>query len=71
MVSSDDPPELVGLRRPAPHPLSAKGVEREVGFALGHAYPWLLKLKRPVDAGMLWAIWPGEHAEAVNDPVAR
>lgn len=55
------------LRRPPPHPLSAKGVEREVGFALGRAYPWLTRVKHPTGAGVLWAMWPGEHGEAAND----
>lgn len=59
------------LRRPPPHPFSAKGVEREVGFALGRAYPWLTRVKHPTGAGVLWAMWPGEHGEAANDPGAE
>ena len=42
-------------------------IERAVGQALGRALPWLLKVQRLPGAGMLWACWPGEHAEAAND----
>lgn len=60
-------PELVGPR-PRRHDTGrGADLERALGLALGRSYPWLVKVERLPDAGMLWACWPGEHAEAAND----
>ena len=59
-------PELVGPR-PRRHDTGrGADLERAVGRALGRAYPWLTRVQRLPGAGMLWACWPGEHAEAAN-----
>lgn len=42
-------------------------LDRAIARALGKSYPWLALVKHPPGCGMLWACWPGEHAEAAND----
>lgn len=43
-------------------------LDRALARALAEAYgPWLALVTHPPGAGMLWACWPGEHAEAAND----
>ena len=61
-------PEFVGPRLPRYDSGRGADLERAVGRALGRAYPWLTRVQRLPGAGMLWACFPGEHAEAANDP---
>lgn len=60
-------PEFVGPMLPRHDTGRGADLERAVGRALGQAYPWLIKVNHPRGCGMLWACWPGEHAEAAND----
>lgn len=63
------PPQLLAGTGPRRHDtMRGADLERAVGWALGRAYPWLLKVEHPPGAGMLWAQMPGEHGEASNDP---
>lgn len=43
-------------------------LDRAIASAMGKAYgPWLALVATPPGCGVLWACWPGEHAEAAND----
>ena len=60
-------PELVGPHRPRHDTGRGADLGRALSLALGRSYPWLVKVQRLPDAGMLWACRSGEHAEAAND----